>query len=57
MLIAKIMNNRPDEVYNFLGGKYSLHYKGRQFESVRAIADASKAKSLRELAKAREDFK
>ena len=57
MLIAKIMNNEPDDVYGFLNGKHSLHYNGREFEAVRAIADASKTKSLLELKKAKQQFK
>ena len=56
MLIAKIMNNEPDDVYNFLNGKYSLDYNGREFEAVRAIADASKTKSLLELRNAKQQF-
>ena len=46
MLIAKIMNNEPEDVYQFLNGKHSLNYNGKEFEAVKAIADASKKKSL-----------
>ena len=46
MLVAKIMNNEPDDVFPFLNGKHSLNYNGREFEAVKEIANASKTKSL-----------
>ena len=44
MLISKIMNNNIDDVYQYLNGKLSLTYKGRDVDAVKAIADAGKTK-------------
>ncbi len=46
MLLSKIMMGDISDVYQFLNGKYSLNYRGRDLDAVKAIADASKAKSL-----------
>jgi len=46
MLLAKIMMGDINDVYQFLNGKYSLNYRGRELDAVKAIADASKEKNL-----------
>ena len=50
------MINETDVVYQFLSGKYGLVYKGRDYDAVRAITDASKKKSLSDLKKSEENF-
>lgn len=46
-----------NDVYQFLSGKHSLQYRGREFDAVKAIADASKAKSIQDLKQANLNFK
>jgi 26S proteasome regulatory subunit N6 len=57
MLLAKIMMGEVNDVYQFLSGKHSLQYRGREFDAVKAIADASKAKSIQDLKQANLNFK
>ncbi len=57
MLLCKVMTDEIDVVYTFLSGKYGLVYKGTDYEAVKAIAAASKTKSLSALKKAEQDFK
>ena len=42
MLISKIMNNEPEDIYGYLNGKYGVNYKGWQYDAVRALGDAAK---------------
>ncbi|VDO92414.1 unnamed protein product [Soboliphyme baturini] len=46
MLLCKIMLNLPDDVQSLLSAKIALKYVGREVDAMKAVADASKKRSL-----------
>lgn len=48
MLMAKVMLNTPEEVQHIISGKVALKYQGTEIESMKAVAQASKNRSLAE---------
>jgi 26S proteasome regulatory subunit N6 len=46
MLMSKIMLNTPDEVANIMSGKLALKYSGVAIDSMKAVAESSKKRSL-----------
>lgn len=46
MLLCKIMLNTPDDVNGILTGKLGLKYSGEGIEAMKAIAEASKKRSI-----------
>ncbi|QQP31564.1 26S proteasome non-ATPase regulatory subunit 11 [Caligus rogercresseyi] len=50
MLLSKIMLQLPDEVAGIVSGKIALRYSGPDIEAMKAVANASRKRSL-------EDFK
>merc|ERR1712059_102094 len=48
MLMAKIMLNTPEEVQHIVSGKLALKYHGTDIEAMKAVAQASKNRSLAE---------
>eukprot|EP00007_Cunea_sp_BSH-02190019_P004142 CAMPEP_0174230116 /NCGR_PEP_ID=MMETSP0417-20130205/933_1 /TAXON_ID=242541 /ORGANISM="Mayorella sp, Strain BSH-02190019" /LENGTH=431 /DNA_ID=CAMNT_0015307747 /DNA_START=1 /DNA_END=1297 /DNA_ORIENTATION=- len=46
MFLCKIMMGRPSDVNQLMAGKLALKYAGREVESMAAIADAHKKRSL-----------
>ncbi|KRZ32121.1 putative 26S proteasome regulatory subunit rpn-6.1 [Trichinella pseudospiralis] len=46
MLLCKIMLNLPDEVHILVQGKLGMKHAGRQLEAMKAVATASKERSL-----------
>ncbi|XP_059929740.1 26S proteasome non-ATPase regulatory subunit 11A [Gadus macrocephalus] len=57
MLLCKIMLNLPDEVHSLIGGKLALRHAGRQTESLKCVAQASKNRSLADFEKALTEYK
>jgi len=56
MLLSKIMMNKPEEVASVLTSKLALKYAGDQVNSLRAIAEACKARSLHKFEEAKKNF-
>merc|ERR1711881_187902 len=48
MLMAKVMLNTPEEVQHIVSGKLALKYQGAEIEAMKAVAQASKNRSLAE---------
>lgn len=48
MLMAKVMLNMPEEVQHIVSGKLALKYHGQEIEAMKAVANASKNRSLAE---------
>lgn len=46
MLLSKIMLNSPDDVQNIVSGKLALKYVGSDIDAMKAVAKASKNRSL-----------
>ncbi|AWP18401.1 26S proteasome non-ATPase regulatory subunit 11 [Scophthalmus maximus] len=57
MLLCKIMLNLPEEVQALVSGKLSLRYSGRQTDSLKCVAQASKNRSLADFEKALTEYK
>lgn len=57
MLLSKIMIDLADDINGLITGKLALKYAGREIESMKAIATASKKRSLADFQKALGDFK
>ncbi|CAL8316817.1 unnamed protein product [Arctogadus glacialis] len=57
MLLCKIMLNLPEEVHSLIGGKLALRHAGRQTESLKCVAQASKNRSLADFEKALTEYK
>ncbi|KAK7940151.1 hypothetical protein WMY93_003477 [Mugilogobius chulae] len=53
MLLCKIMLNTPEEVQGLISGKLALRYAGRQTDSLKCVALASKKRSLADFEKGR----
>lgn len=46
MLLGKIMNNKPEDVYSLVNGKAGIKYAGRQVTAMKSVADAYKERSI-----------
>jgi 26S proteasome regulatory subunit N6 len=46
MLLGKIMNNHPEEVYSIVNGKAGVKYAGKQITAMKSVADAYKERSI-----------
>uniref|UniRef100_A0A3P9J3Q3 26S proteasome non-ATPase regulatory subunit 11A n=1 Tax=Oryzias latipes TaxID=8090 RepID=A0A3P9J3Q3_ORYLA len=57
MLLCKIMLNVPDEVQSLISGKLALRYAGRQTESLKCVAQASKKRSLADFEETLTEYK
>ncbi|CAL8283540.1 unnamed protein product [Boreogadus saida] len=57
MLLCKVMLNLPEEVHSLIGGKLALRHAGRQTESLKCVAQASKNRSLADFEKALTEYK
>ncbi|KAG7262068.1 hypothetical protein CRUP_002604 [Coryphaenoides rupestris] len=57
MLLCKIMLNLPEDVHSLIGGKLALRHAGRQTESLKCVALASKNRSLADFEKALTEYK
>ncbi|XP_061893037.1 26S proteasome non-ATPase regulatory subunit 11A-like [Entelurus aequoreus] len=57
MLLCKIMLNAPEDVQALISGKLVLRYAGRQTDSLKCVALASKNRSLADFEKALTDYK
>lgn len=57
MLLCKIMLSAAEDVRSLVKGKMALQYAGPDLESMRAIADAYAARSIKDLNKCLEKFK
>ncbi|XP_077391170.1 26S proteasome non-ATPase regulatory subunit 11-like [Festucalex cinctus] len=57
MLLCKIMLNAPEDVQALISGKLVLRYTGRQTDSLKCVAQASKNRSLADFEKALTEYK
>uniref|UniRef100_A0A3B4XNU8 Proteasome 26S subunit, non-ATPase 11 n=1 Tax=Seriola lalandi dorsalis TaxID=1841481 RepID=A0A3B4XNU8_SERLL len=57
MLLCKIMLNAPEDVQALISGKLALRYAGRQTDSLKCVALASKNRSLADFEKALTEYK
>ncbi|KAG8006689.1 26S proteasome non-ATPase regulatory subunit 11A [Nibea albiflora] len=57
MLLCKIMLNAPEDVQALISGKLALRYAGRQTDSLKCVAQASKNRSLADFEKALTEYK
>ncbi|CAF3351128.1 unnamed protein product [Rotaria sp. Silwood1] len=57
MLLSKVMMNTPDDVNALMSVKLALKYSGRDVEAMKAIAQASKKRSLADFQQALKDYK
>uniref|UniRef100_G3NN38 PCI domain-containing protein n=1 Tax=Gasterosteus aculeatus aculeatus TaxID=481459 RepID=G3NN38_GASAC len=57
MLLCKIMLNLPEDVQSLISGKLALRYAGRQTDSLKCVAQASKNRSLADFEKALTEYK
>uniref|UniRef100_A0A671YP05 Proteasome 26S subunit, non-ATPase 11 n=1 Tax=Sparus aurata TaxID=8175 RepID=A0A671YP05_SPAAU len=57
MLLCKIMLNLPEDVQALISGKLALRYAGRQTDSLKCVAQASKNRSLADFEKALTEYK
>jgi len=46
MLLGKIMNNKPEDVYSLVNGKAGIKYAGKQVTAMKSVADAYKERSI-----------
>jgi 26S proteasome regulatory subunit N6 len=56
MLLSKIMNNQYEDVYATINGKAGVKYAGIEIESMRAITDAYKARSIQKFQEVYSDY-
>ena len=57
MLLCKIMTNNSEDVHSILTGKLALRYVGREVEAMRAVANAHRARSLKDFESVLNEFK
>ncbi|XP_043956188.1 26S proteasome non-ATPase regulatory subunit 11A-like [Gambusia affinis] len=57
MLLCKIMLNAPEDVQALISGKLALRYAGRQTDSLKCVAQASKNRSLADFEQALTEYK
>uniref|UniRef100_A0A673XHJ1 Proteasome 26S subunit, non-ATPase 11 n=1 Tax=Salmo trutta TaxID=8032 RepID=A0A673XHJ1_SALTR len=57
MLLCKIMLNLPEEVQGLVSGKLALRHAGRQTDSLKCVAQASKNRSLENFEKALTEYR
>ncbi|KAM6957471.1 26S proteasome non-ATPase regulatory subunit 11A-like [Aplochiton taeniatus] len=57
MLLCKIMLNMPEDVQSLTSGKLALRHAGRETDSLKCVATASKNRSLADFEKALTDYK
>ncbi|TNN58278.1 26S proteasome non-ATPase regulatory subunit 11A [Liparis tanakae] len=57
MLLCKIMLNLPEDVQALISGKLALRHAGRETDSLKCVAQASKNRSLADLEKALMEYK
>ncbi|CAB1341434.1 unnamed protein product [Coregonus sp. 'balchen'] len=57
MLLCKIMLNLPEEVQGLVSGKLALRHAGRQTDSLKCVAQASKNRSLDDFEKALTEYR
>ncbi|CAF0789637.1 unnamed protein product [Rotaria sordida] len=57
MLLSKVMMNTPDDVNALMSVKLALKYSGRDVEAMKAVAQASKKRSLADFQQALKDYK
>lgn len=57
MLLSKVMMNAPDDVNALMSVKLALKYSGRDVEAMKAVAQASKKRSLADFQQALKDYK
>ncbi|CAF0758721.1 unnamed protein product [Didymodactylos carnosus] len=57
MLLSKVMMNLSDDVNALMSVKLALKYTGRDVESIKAVAQASKKRSLADFQQALKDYK
>ncbi|KAK6311384.1 hypothetical protein J4Q44_G00170480 [Coregonus suidteri] len=57
MLLCKIMLNLPEEVQGLVSGKLALRHAGRQTDSLKCVAQASKNRSLADFEKALTEYR
>lgn len=57
MLLSKVMMNMPDDVNSLMSVKLALKYSGRDVDAMKAVAQASKKRSLADFQQALIDFK
>ncbi|CAJ1076013.1 26S proteasome non-ATPase regulatory subunit 11A [Xyrichtys novacula] len=57
MLLCKIMLNAPEDVQALISGKLALRYAGRQTDSLKCVALASKNRSLADFEQALTEYK
>uniref|UniRef100_A0A8C6U9X0 Proteasome 26S subunit, non-ATPase 11 n=1 Tax=Neogobius melanostomus TaxID=47308 RepID=A0A8C6U9X0_9GOBI len=57
MLLCKIMLSVPEDVQALISGKLALRYAGRQTDSLKCVALASKNRSLADFEKALKEYK
>ncbi|CAF4041828.1 unnamed protein product, partial [Rotaria sp. Silwood2] len=57
MLLSKVMMNTPDDVNVLMSVKLALKYSGRDVDAMKAVAQASKKRSLADFQQALKDYK